>query len=90
MSGSGAAAAISPPGQPSETQPGVSYRQPSPPRGDTPHRYVYLLYVQPEGFQAPAGLAGLERMRIGFDVKGFAGSAGLGEPVAANYIMVQQ
>ena len=68
----------------------VSYRQPSPPPGDTPHRYVYLLYAQPPNFTPPAQLATLQQNRLGFDVNAFASASGLGQPQAANFIMVQQ
>jgi phosphatidylethanolamine-binding protein (PEBP) family uncharacterized protein len=68
----------------------VSYRQPSPPPGDTPHRYVYLLYSQPSNFSTPPQLANLQQNRLGFDVNAFAITTGLGPPMAANFIMVQQ
>ena len=68
----------------------VTYRQPSPPAGDTPHRYVYLLYAQPANFSPPQPVTNLQQNRLGFDVNAFATSAGLGQPVAANFIMVEQ
>ncbi|KAF2674004.1 PEBP-like protein [Microthyrium microscopicum] len=68
----------------------VSYRQPSPPPGDTPHRYIYLMYAQPGNFTAPPQFAMLQQNRLGFDVNAFATMNGLGQPMAANFIMVQQ
>jgi phosphatidylethanolamine-binding protein (PEBP) family uncharacterized protein len=68
----------------------ATYRQPSPPPGDTPHRYVYLMYAQPDGFTTPAQFKNLQATRLGFDVNAFAKAANLGPPQAANFIMVQQ
>jgi phosphatidylethanolamine-binding protein (PEBP) family uncharacterized protein len=68
---------------------GVSYRQPSPPAGDTPHRYVYLLYAQPANFAVPPQFSNLSQNRLGFDVNAFSMAAGLGAPMAANFITVQ-
>lgn len=68
---------------------GTSYKQPSPPAGDTPHRYIYLMYNQPANFVVPAQFMNLDKMRLGFDVNAFAMASGLGAPVAANFITVQ-
>ncbi|KAF2419788.1 PEBP-like protein [Tothia fuscella] len=68
---------------------GLAYRQPSPPPGDTPHRYVYYLYAQAQGFTVPAQSMAAIQMRLGFDVNAFAVAGGLGQPVAANFITVQ-
>lgn len=68
----------------------VNYGAPGPPPGSGPHRYVFMLYEQPEGFEvskhAPAGGKGLGiggRMR--YDLAAFEKEAGLGTVVAANY-----
>jgi phosphatidylethanolamine-binding protein (PEBP) family uncharacterized protein len=68
---------------------GLAYKQPSPPAGDTPHRYVYLLYAQPNNFQVPAQFSNLSQNRLGFDVNAFSTATGLGAPMAANFITVQ-
>jgi phosphatidylethanolamine-binding protein (PEBP) family uncharacterized protein len=70
---------------------GVTYRQPSPPAGDTPHRYIYLLYAQPANFVVPPQFSAqmLTQNRLGFDVNAFSAAAGLAAPMAANFITVQ-
>ena len=72
---------------------GATYLQPSPPAGDIPHRYLFLLYKEPNGFAVPARFAinppANTSARIGFDVQSFASAANLGEPLAANFITVQ-
>lgn len=68
----------------------ANYAGPGPPPGSGPHRYVFLLYEQPDGFEvskyAPAGgkeLGITGRMR--YDLAGFEKKAGLGSVVAATY-----
>jgi phosphatidylethanolamine-binding protein len=68
----------------------VPYRPPTPPKGDTPHRYVFLLYSQPANFSNPPQFASIPQNRIGFDIVAYGTAAGLGVPLAANYIQVQQ
>lgn len=67
-----------------------NYIGPAPPPGSSPHRYVFLLYEQPEGFDAtkyaPAGgknMGNLQRMR--YDLGAFESQAKLGPVLAANY-----
>lgn len=74
--------------------PGASYIQPSPPVGDLPHRYTFILFPQPADFSVPPAFAAINppadvQARIGFDVGGFAIAAGLGPVIAASYITVQ-
>jgi phosphatidylethanolamine-binding protein len=68
----------------------VPYRPPNPKAGDIPHRYVFLLYTQPANFNNPRQYANVSENRIGFDMPAYAAAAGLGVPVAANFIQVQQ
>lgn len=68
----------------------AKYLQPSPPKGDTAHRYVFLMYAQQKNFSVPAQFSNVQASRIGFDVNAFAKASGLGAPVAANFIMVMQ
>ena len=68
----------------------VPYRPPNPKAGDIPHRYVFLLYTQPTTFKHPLQFANVSENRIGFDMPAYAAAAGLGVPVAANFIQVQQ
>jgi phosphatidylethanolamine-binding protein (PEBP) family uncharacterized protein len=68
----------------------VKYFQPSPPAGDPPHRYHFLLYSQPKDFKVPAKYSSLSKSVLGFDLAAFAAAAGLGEPKAATYMLVQR
>ncbi|KAI9661782.1 MAG: hypothetical protein M1821_009021 [Bathelium mastoideum] len=69
----------------------ANFISPSPPPFSGPHRYLFLLYEQPEGFDGkdfapPDGkpLGNTKRMR--FDLDGWVKKAGLDQPVAANYL----
>jgi hypothetical protein len=70
--------------------PAAEYIGPAPPEGV--HRYVYLLYREPEGYEFPGCYASVvpatPDARIGFDLKAFVKVAGLGKPLAANWIKV--
>jgi phosphatidylethanolamine-binding protein len=68
----------------------ANYIAPAPPPGSSSHRYVFLLYEQPAGFDgkkyAPAGgknLGNWHRMR--YDLGAFEKEAKLGPVLAANY-----
>lgn len=68
------------------------YIGPGPPPGSGPHRYVFMLYEQPEGFAgtkfAPAGGAKMGRWpRMRYDLDAFEKQAGLGSVLAANYFL---
>jgi len=74
--------------------PGAPYLQPSPPPGDSPHRYTFLLFEQPINFAVPAAFANINppastTNRIGFNLTAFIAAANLSPPIAANYILVQ-
>ena len=75
----------------SSTTPFVAnYAGPGPPPGSGPHRYIFLLYEQPEGFDvskyAPAGGKPLGLMgRMRYDLTKFEKEAKLGPVIAANY-----
>ncbi|KAL8844963.1 MAG: hypothetical protein Q9176_000635 [Flavoplaca citrina] len=79
------------------TEPVAYYNGPMPPAGDIPHDYVFYLFVQEEGFAPPADDSpfNVENVneessnRSSFDVRKFAEGEGVGELVAANYIVVQ-
>ncbi|KAJ0299130.1 hypothetical protein COL516b_009382 [Colletotrichum fioriniae] len=66
------------------------YMAPEPKAGSGMHRYVYLLYVQPEklnkmGFDA----MGVDKMnRKNFNISQFRKQAGLGRPIGATYFML--
>jgi len=70
---------------------GVPYLQPTPPQGDYPHRYTFLLWEQPRGFQIPANIqaaATNTSLRIGFNLTQLLQDSGLVTALAANYILV--
>lgn len=67
----------------------VPYLQPSPPVGDVPHAYTFMLFPQPANFSIPAAYANLSMNRVGFNTSKFVADAGLVNPLAANYIRVQ-
>ena len=68
----------------------VNYIGPAPPPGSGAHRYVFLLYEQPAGFDgkkhAPAGGAKMGNWpRMRYDLGAFEKEAKLGPVIAANY-----
>lgn len=70
----------------------ANYIGPAPPPGSAPHRYIFFLYEQPEGFDhkahAPADgkeLGVMGRMRYDFDA--WAEKINLGAPVAFNWFV---
>lgn len=68
----------------------VDYAGPGPPSFSAPHRYVFILYEQPDDFDyakyAPKGgkKVGIPP-RISYDLKAFERRAKLGPVVAVNY-----
>lgn len=71
-----------------ETSASVDWVAPRPPPGAGPHRYVFLLYEQPEGFNGKTLGWGGEvgrRQRVRFDIDGFEEKAALGKAVAGNW-----
>jgi hypothetical protein len=66
----------------------VPYQPPSPPVGDYPHRYTFLLYEQPRNFSIPSSVNASSRR--GFDLEAFLSNSGLaqGAALAANYMLV--
>jgi phosphatidylethanolamine-binding protein (PEBP) family uncharacterized protein len=70
----------------------VDYAGPSPPPPSSPHRYVFLLYERPEGFDtakfAPPGGKKVGVMpRVRYELKKFEKEAKLGPVVASNYFL---
>ncbi|EIM78966.1 PEBP-like protein [Stereum hirsutum FP-91666 SS1] len=62
------------------------FLQPSPPAGSDPHRYVFLLFSQPDGFDAQTILDS-STMRTSFNLSSFAAKVGLGDPVGGTFIL---
>jgi phosphatidylethanolamine-binding protein (PEBP) family uncharacterized protein len=67
----------------------VPYLQPSPPVGDVPHSYTFVVFQQPANFSIPAQYSNLTNNRVFFNVSQFVRDAGLGQPLAGNWIQVQ-
>jgi len=67
----------------------VPYLQPSPPVGDSPHSYTFILFQQPPNFNIPSQYANLSNNRVPFNTSQFLRDAGLTTALAANYIRVQ-
>jgi phosphatidylethanolamine-binding protein (PEBP) family uncharacterized protein len=65
----------------------ANYIGPAPPPGSAPHRYVFLLYEQPEKYVSPGGKGKNVGMwpRVRYDLDAFEKEAGLGAVIAANY-----
>jgi phosphatidylethanolamine-binding protein len=67
----------------------AEYRQPSPPVGDTPHAYTFILFPEPSNFSVPSQFNEVLQSRVFFNISDFAAAAGLSSPLAGNYIRVQ-
>lgn len=73
------------------TEPFVAnYIGPAPPPGSSPHRYIFFLYEQPEGFEgaqyAPANGKELSNwFRMRYDLDNWEREIGLGGVVGCNY-----
>lgn len=70
----------------------ADYAGPGPPPQSSPHRYIFLLYEQPEGLDpAQFALPGRNKVgiwpRIRYDLQAFEKEAGLGPVVASNYFL---
>ena len=70
----------------------ASYRGPAPPAElpPRPHRYIQLLFAQPQDFTLPEAFSMFNSQnRSGFDIARFATEANLGPVLAANYFLTQ-
>ncbi|KAH0584212.1 CEN-like protein 1 [Termitomyces sp. J132] len=67
----------------------VSYAGPGPAVGSGPHRYVIILYAQPDTFKPPADLSQPTGVGL-FDLNGYVKNSGLGALMAASYITVEE
>jgi phosphatidylethanolamine-binding protein (PEBP) family uncharacterized protein len=62
------------------------YFSPGPPAGSDPHRYTFMLYVQPSGFQQNASiLVNASTPITGFNLTSFVETVGLGSPLAGTF-----
>merc|ERR1711981_1200914 len=64
----------------------IPYIPPTPPQGDYPHRYSFLLYAQPDNFSIPSNVNA--ENRVGFNLTSFLSASGLQNGLAANYMLV--
>ncbi|KAF1837949.1 hypothetical protein BDW02DRAFT_565453 [Decorospora gaudefroyi] len=67
----------------------VPYLQPSPPVGDIPHSYTFILMQQPRNFTLPEQYSDLADNRVGFNITQFAADANLTMGLAATWMTVQ-
>ena len=70
----------------------ANYIGPAPPPLSSPHRYIFVLYEEPAGFNAaerapPNGQDFPTWQRVRFDMDKWAKEAGLGEPLSVNYFV---
>ncbi|KAH9821755.1 phosphatidylethanolamine-binding protein [Melampsora americana] len=68
----------------------TDYVAPAPPLNSGPHRYAWLLFIQPLGFfNAPSNLSSVNTGAGHWDLKSYVNSSGLGDLVAASFFTVQ-
>ncbi|KAJ8518267.1 hypothetical protein ONZ45_g4626 [Pleurotus djamor] len=65
----------------------TEFRQSNPPAGSPAHRYVYLVFKQPPGFNEQVLVTPETSIGL-FNISGFAEEAGLGKPIGGTYILV--
>lgn len=63
------------------------YLQPGPPAGSPAHRYIFLLFDQPEGFNDQTLVTQTTPIAL-FNVSAFAAATGLGAPIAGTFMLV--
>jgi len=68
----------------------TGYAGPAPPAGSGPHRYVVVLYSQPESFRAPADLSTPGVPVAPFVWADYVKNTGLGPLVGATYFTVEE
>jgi len=67
----------------------MDFVSPAPPAGSDPHRYVFLVYLQPANFDSQAQtLVNSTTSRSNFNISAFASATGLGNPIAGNFFFV--
>jgi len=68
----------------------VDYSLPAPASGTGPHRYVSLIYAQPENFTAPPSPAPGSTNVTSFNLPTYLTSAGLNPAIAGTYFTVEE
>ncbi|KAF8958369.1 phosphatidylethanolamine-binding protein, partial [Flammula alnicola] len=70
------------------TTPALSqFRQPTPPAGSDPHRYVFLLFEQSTAFNGQTLVTPATSI-ANFNISQFAGAVGLGQPIGGTFMLV--
>ncbi|KAJ3552266.1 hypothetical protein NM688_g4240 [Phlebia brevispora] len=69
------------------TAPLSNWLQPTPPAGSPAHRYVFLLFEQPRGFNRQQ-LVNASTPVTNFNISAFAEAVGLGNPIAGTFMRV--
>ncbi|KAF8199061.1 PEBP-like protein [Pholiota molesta] len=76
----------------SNSTPAIShYREPRPQAGSDPHRYIFLLFDQPSGFDEQSARLVQnddDTSTANWNVSAFAAAAGLGQPVGGTFMFV--
>ncbi|KAG6876350.1 hypothetical protein C0992_013286 [Termitomyces sp. T32_za158] len=63
------------------------FLQPTPPAGSDAHRYIFLLFNQPENFNAQRLVTPTTPIDL-FNISEFAAATGLGDPIAGTFMLV--
>ncbi|KAF9068630.1 PEBP-like protein [Rhodocollybia butyracea] len=70
------------------TTPAISeFRQPTPPVGSPAHRYTFLLFHQPLGFNSQTLVNSTTSVEL-FNLSSFAEATGLGQPIGGTFMLV--
>ncbi|KAF9482593.1 PEBP-like protein [Pholiota conissans] len=72
----------------SNNTPAIShFQQPTPPAGSDPHRYIFLLFNQPKGFNEQTLINSTSSIAM-FNISLFAAAVGLGQPIGGSFMLV--
>ncbi|PPQ79673.1 hypothetical protein CVT25_003247 [Psilocybe cyanescens] len=63
------------------------FRQPTPPAGSDPHRYVFLLFKQSKAFNTQTLVTPATSI-ANFNISSFASAVGLGQPLGGTFMLV--
>jgi len=64
-----------------------NFLQPTPPAGSDAHRYIFLLFEQPAGFNQQTVVTPTTSISL-FNISAFAQEVGLGNPIAGTFMLV--
>ncbi|KAF9446376.1 PEBP-like protein [Macrolepiota fuliginosa MF-IS2] len=64
-----------------------NFLQPTPPAGSDAHRYIFLLFNQPAGFNQQTFVTSSTSTSL-FNISAFAQEVGLGNPIAGTFMLV--